>query len=173
MKVRRIDVFRKKKKNIELNHGLLAEALIASIINHQVDFCEEAKAYKKDWHYKRIVKMDEHIKFVLSSFQIDDYNYSYFVDTYVDGIKVNQYFFTFYKTNCDSEFWQEWKLSSKEVYHPLPEFIIDKINNFASKTVQNKQKELQLEKKEEEKRRHNRWTDEENTLKGVFDSYDR
>lgn len=162
-----------KKKTVELNHGCLAAALISLNFNYKSDFIHSAEICKKERDYKKVIKMDEHIKFILSFFHAEEYGYSYFVKTFVNEIKVNEYHFIINREDMDSYFWKEWRLSSKKIYHPLPDLIIKKINDFSSKTIENSTKERQKKQDEYEQVKHKKWKNEERLLKKVFNGYDR
>ena len=165
--------FKKKKKEVLLNHGLLAEALMCLTVKNWYDFERKTKQFiENPWHYNPNIRIDEHIRFELSNFDTD-YRYSFHVDTYIDDIKVNSYFFILDSKNYSSDFWQEWKLLNKHIYHPLPDFIIKQINDFSETCVNKKHQQLNADKKKEESRDKTIWQKEENKLQEVFKSYEQ
>ena len=165
-------MFFKKKKEVLLNHGLLAEALMSLTVKDWYDFERKTEQfYDNPWHYNPNIRMDEHIRFELRNFD-KKYSYSFHVDTYIDDIRVNSYFFTLSK-NYGSDFWQEWKLFSKKIHHPLPDSIIKQINDFSVACVNKKQQQLDAEKKEKESRNKTIWQKEEDKLKEIFKNYEQ
>lgn len=81
-------------------------------------------------------------------------------------------FFTLDSKYRRSDFWQEWKLFSKHIFHPLPDSIIKEINDFSVACVNKKQQQLNTEKKENESRNKSIWQKEEDKLKEVFKNYE-
>lgn len=165
--------FKKKKKEVLLNHGLLAEALMSLAVKDWYDFERKTEQfYDNPWHYNPNIRMDEHIRFELRNFD-KKYSYSFHVDTYINDIRVNSYFFTLDSKNYGSDFWQEWKLSSKDIYHPLPDSIIQRINDYSFSLVDKKHQQLNAEKKKVEARKQSIWQKEEVKLKEVFKNYEQ
>lgn len=165
--------FKKKKKEVLLRHGLLAEALMSLTVKDWYDFERKTKQFiENPWHYNPNIRIDEHIRFELSNFD-KKYSYSFHVDTYINDIRVNSYFFTLDSKNYGSDFWQEWKLSSKDIYHPLPDSIIKRINDYSFSLVDKKHQQLNAEKKKVEARKQSIWQKEEDKLKEVFKNYEQ
>ncbi|MFR1685847.1 MAG: hypothetical protein ACLSVX_01540 [Massilimicrobiota timonensis] len=165
--------FKKKKKEVLLNHGLLAEALMSLAVRDWHDFETKAKQVDKDGQYNLTIRKDEHIKFELSGFDVGHYSYSFVVYTYVDKIQVNRYFFSLDKKNYGLNFWKEWELCNKSIYHPLPGCIIEQINDYSAFWVDTKHQQLNAEKKKVEARKQSIWQKEEVKLKEVFKNYEQ
>lgn len=167
-------LFKKKKKEVFLNHGLLAEALMILAVEDCRDFKKIAEQYEDDLFGNQLdIRMDKHIRFEVRRFRLDEYSYSFHVDTYIDDIRVNSYFFTLDGKNYGSNFWQEWKLFSKDIYHPLPDSIIIRINEFSAVHVNKKYQRLNDGKKKKEARKQSIWQKEEDELKEVFKNYEQ
>lgn len=138
------------------------------------DFINKAEQFDNNPRCGNInIRKDEHIRFELSGFERDEYSYLFHVYTYIDDIKVNYYFFTLDRKYHDSDFWQEWKLFSKKIHHPLPDSIIKQINDFSVACVNKKQQQLDAEKKEKESRNKTIWQKEEDKLKEIFKNYEQ
>lgn len=167
-------MFFKKKKEVLLRHGLLAEALMSLTVKDWHDFKKIAEQYEDKLFGNQLdIRMDEHIRFEVRRFCLDEYSYSFHVDTYIDDIRVNSYFFTLDSKNYGSNFWQEWKLFSKDIYHPLPDSIITQINEFSATHVNKKHQQLNAKKQKAEARKKSIWQTEEDELKEVFKNYEQ
>lgn len=165
--------FKKKKKEVLLNHGLLAEALMCLTVKEWYDFEKIVKQMDNNpWYYNPNIRLDEHIRFELRNFD-KIYNYLFYVDTYIDDIRVNSYIFTLDSKNYGPDFWQEWELSSKDIYHPLPDSIIKQINDFSEACVNKKHEQLKAEKEQIDSSNKSLWQKEENKLQEVFKSYEQ
>lgn len=118
------------------------------------------------------VQINNDITITIKDFYVEEYNCTYITiphqimktATYIGDVKVNEYTFL-YKSN-------QWKLLSKEIYHPIPDSIIQIINNWSLNCVKKHEENQERKNISRQINEQQNYSKEENILKSIFKKYE-
>ena len=155
-----------------MNYANLAKAI--QIKAKLVPFFFYKHNYNTKFHDYIIseVQINNDITITIKDFYVEEYNCTYITiphqimktATYIEDVKVNEYTFL-----CKSD---RWKLLSKEIYHPIPDSIIQIINNWSLNCVKKHEENQERKNISRQINEQQNYSKEENILKSIFKKYE-
>lgn len=166
-------VFKRKLKYLEMKYTQLATAIE---YKSKLNFYKNNNFYydAKYGYIFDVIDIDNHIHIVIShqNYTHNECLHYSFIKTkmYLDGIYVNQYEFTkeLKKGYITTDI---WKLDSKNIYHKIPNEVIQKINDWSKNIVMVKIKEMEDSKNFKKIKQKEKYDLEESQLQEIFKAY--
>lgn len=167
-------IFKRELKYLEMKYAQLATAIE---YKSKLNFYKDSNNGYHDKHYGYIydvIDIDNHIHIVISRqhYICNEYLHFSFIKTkmYLDGICVNQYEFSkeLKKGYITTDI---WKLDSKNIYHKIPNEVIQKINDWSKNIVTVKNKEVEDKKNFKKIKQKEKYDLEESQLQEIFKEY--